>query len=636
MINNISTSRSGLITSVAQPVKNTSQIEHILTTELQNIAPEMAQELLSQFDEEKVEQLLHQQLASLITVSSQPTAFNYQYSDEELALLTVFTSQQEGLNNNEHSDKLMSRLNKSVKDIQSAYANTSDILSSLGQLGHEQKSFLASSEKRVERALGSYIDYTNRIENADDDNYRFELSVKTKEGDIINITFNLSQSYDDDAGKAVDSFSLSYQVDGDLSAAEHHALTEVLTGVGEMADEFFKLSQSSGNKYVPTGQMDMNLGFLADFNHQQLSGVDVSFSTTEGQNILSMENTLDLSYQVDQNSQQQTLEFEYNAGQSEIDFSLDMSTLGGKDVKQMQQYIDALDKNLEDSRDNSKDGDETSAFGKKGDASMQQGFALFKGAFASMSSAAQRYTAIESIASKQFIDGQAMVADLVDNMITTDSRYQGLGSESNNTLGTGISKLADFDAKFSFSMDRGDEQPKSSVELSQATQQDKSGELTGVTQSKSATTHFDYQDERPDYYDKIEDYKIGTAVKNQQLVGLDQQYKMNIDKENYRFNPETNQYELMMKRTEEIANESNIRLINKIWLETNENSHTTNKKERVEEWGKPDDFKKTNHHSHNKLVTLIGDLDKLAEDKSVKREYLIALDKVNFFMERKT
>ena len=38
---------------------------------------------------------------------------------------------------------------------------------------------------------------------------------------------------------------------------------------------------------------------------------------------------------------------------------------------------------------------------------------------------------------------------------------------------------------------------------------------------------------------------------------------------------------------------------------------------------------------HNKLVTLIGDLDKLAENKDVRREYLTNLSQVNFFMDKK-
>jgi hypothetical protein len=529
----------------------------------------------------------------------------------------------------------MGRLNKSVKNIQSAYANTSDILSSLGQLGHDQKSFLASSEQRVERAIDSYMERTNRTENENDDNYSFELSVKTKEGDIINITFNSSQGYDEKAGKTVDGFGLSYQVNGDLSASEHQALTEVLSGVGEMADEFFKLNKSSNNKYVPVGQADMSLDFLANFNHQQLSGFDVSFSTTEGQKTSSIENSLDLSYQIDQDSQQQVLVFESEAGQNKIDFSLDMSIFGGKDVKQMQQYLATLDENIEDSRHNSKEPNGLSAFGKKDDAKMLQGFALFKGAFANMSSAAQRYSKIESIAAQKFTDSRVMVADLVDNMITSDPRYQGLGDEKNNTMGAGISKLADFDANFSFLKDSGDRQPKSSVMLNQETTQKKSGKLTAVNQSKMVNTHFNYQDYRPDNYDKTENYNIGTAVEALQLVGLDQQHKMSIDKETYQLNPETNQYDLMMELTEQTKNESNIRLIEDIWFETKEDSHIMNKKERIGDDGKPEDFKKTHHHSHNKLMSLIGDLDKLADNKDFKRDYLIKLDKVNFFMDKK-
>lgn len=635
MINNVSNSPIDLTTLLAQPVNEQS---HTLTDELKNIAPEMVQELLGQFDEKRVEELLHQQFASLITVSSGPTVFDYKYSDKELALRTVISNQQDGLLNNENSDELMKRLNESVKDIHGAYANTSDILASLGQLGHKQESFLASSEQRVERALDSYIESINRIDNEDNDNYSFELSVKTKEGDIINITFNSSQGYDEKTGKTVDGFGLSYQVEGDLSEAEHQALTEVLSGVGEMADEFFKVSENSYSKYVPAGQSDFNVDFLAAFNHQQLSGFDVSFSTTESQQFGDPENNLDLSYHVDQASNQQTLTFESKADINEIAFSLDMSTFGGKDVKQMQQYITTLDKNLEDSRDNSKGESATSAFGKKDDVKIQQGFAIFKGAFASMSSAAQRYSNIESVAAQQFTDGRTMVAELVDNMIINDSRYQGLNSETNNTLGTGISKLADFDAEFSFSKEPQGQglRPKISVELDQATQQHKSGKLSGVTQSKTVATHFDYQLTRPDYYDKTESYNIGTVVKNKELIGLDQQHQVAVSKETYQFNPEKNQYELQMALNEQIVDESNIRLINDIWLETKESSYTMDKKERIANEGKSEDFNRTNHHSYKKLITLIGDLDKLAENKHVKREYLIALDEVNSFMDNNT
>ena len=613
--------------------------------DLQTNAPKISDELLSQLNNhtidealasnQKVGDILQQQLTSLFTISSTPSTLNYKLSGEELALRTVISSQHEGLLKNENSTQLIERLNTSVKNIQGAYANTSDILSSLGQLGHEQKTFLASSQQRVERSLNPYIESLNRAKYEDDDNYLFELSVKTKEGDVINITFNSSQGYDEETGEAVDGFSLSYEVNGDLSEAEHKALTQVLSGVGEMADEFFKVSENSFNPLIVPNQADMSLDFLAGFNSEQLTGFDVSFSTTQNKDLDSKENTLDLSYSIDEASNQQALVFKAVGGQNDIDFALDMSTIGAKDKQQMQQYLASLDQSLEDSRVNSTQDDKESAYGRKDDEVMQQGFALFKSAFTSMSSAAERYSKLESLASQQFNNGRAIVADLVDNMITNDPRYQGLGDKAPNTLGAGISKLADFDATFSYALDNGDYQPKSTIELSQATDRTQLGDLSGVTQSKNVSSHFDYQYSRPDYYNKEESYNVGTAVKNKELVGLDQSHEVDVDAKMYAFNPQTNQYELQMAMQEQTVSKSDIRLIDDIWLEENENSYSMHKKERDNSDDKQDDFIETNRHSHTKLVTLIGDLDKLAENKGVRREYLTNLSQVNFFMDKK-
>ena len=651
MVNNILGSQANLSTMLAQSVNNANQtsVTPSLRTsgdlqainDLQTNAPKITNELLNQLNSEsiasnqKVGDILQQQLTSLFTISSTPSMLNYKLSNEELALRTVISSQHEGLLKKESSGQLIERLNTSVKNIQNAYANTSDILSSLGQLGHEQKTFLASSQQRVERTLNPYMESTNRSKYEDDDNYLFELSIKTKEGDVINITFNSSQGYDEKTGEAVDGFSLSYEVNGDLSEEEHKALSQVLNGVGEMADEFFKVSENSFTPLIVPNQTDMSLDFLAGFNSEQLAGFNVSFSTTQNDALDTGENNLDLSYSIDEASNQQALVFKSEGGQNEIDFALDMSTIGGKDTQQMQQYLASLDQSLEDSRVNSTEDKKKSAFGRKGDDTMQQGLALFKGAFASMSSAAERYSNLESLADQQFKGGRAMVADLVDNMITNDSRYQGLADKAPNTLGAGISKLADFDATFSYALDNGDYQPKSIIELSQATEQTQLGDLSGVTQSKNVSSHFDYQYSRPDYYDKEESYNVGTAVKNRELVGLDQSHEVDVDTKMYAFNPQTNQYELQMAMKEQTVSKSDIRLIDDIWLEANENSHNMSKKERVESDEKQAEFKTTSSHSHNKLVTLIGDLDKLAENKDVRREYLTNLSQVNFFMDKK-
>ena len=120
------------------------------------------------------------------------------------------------------------------------------------------------------------------------------------------------------------------------------------------------------------------------------------------------------------------------------------------------------------------------------------------------------------------------------------------------------------------------------------------------------------------------------------MVGLDQKHQVDVSKEDYQLDPKTNQYELQMAFNEKIANESTIRLVNDIWLENKESSHSVDKKTRIRSEGGPEDFTRTQHNSHKKLMTLIGDLDKLAENKDLKREYLIELNNVDSFMANNT
>ena len=650
MVTKLQSNYANLNALLAQSVNNSNQTS--VPTGFQSrahLAPSSAtitDEMLSQFSDQQVDEILNQQLSSLLTISSAPSGSNYKLSSEEVALRTVISSQQEGLLKNERSDQLIERLNSSVKNIQGAYANTSDILSNLGQLGFNQKTFLASSQQRVERSLNPFMESFNRERYEDDDNYGFELSVKTKEGDVIKITFHSAQGYDEETGETTDEFSVSYKVDGDLSESEHQALTQVLSGVGEMADEFFKAKQSAYSRYIPANQTDFDLSFLSNFDNKELSGFDLYFSTSEGNTadadgaLLGTDNELNLSYTLDEDSEQQILEFESLNGQNNIDFSLDMSTIGAQDKSQMQQYIKALDKSLEDSQLNSSEKSTRSAFGQKSDEVMRQGLAVFKSAFSSMSSAAERYSEIESVATKQFTNGRKLVADLVDNMITRDPRYQGLGSSDKNSLADGISKLADFDAKFSFAMDQGDYIATSTTKLSQNTEHQKSAGLTGVTQDKAASTRFNYEEGKrsdipPDYYDKQENYTIGTAVKNNELVALDQAHEVDVDKKVYQFNPEISQYELKKELKETTTTESNIRLINDIWLEKNEDSYRMDERKRLSAAGATNEFRTTSSYSHTQLVTLIGDLDKLEQNKEAKREYLAVLSQVDDFMDKR-
>ncbi|WP_282130262.1 hypothetical protein [Pseudoalteromonas aliena] len=597
---------NGMPSSIAKMTQANSNSEYALTDELQSIAPEITEELLSKFSQEKVEQLLHQELSKLIPQSTQQASSTYKLSNEELTTKTIFTNYQEGLTQNKSSDDLLAYLDKSVRDVNTAYTNTSDILLGLGQLSHEQKSFLAISKKSIEETVQAYKKDEEKYEES-----KLQLSVKTLEGDTVRISIDYSKNNSIEENETM----LNYEVEGDLSEAEHMALTEVLSGVGKMADDYFSLTKTS--KYGDDSLDKIDMTFLADFNSQQLSGFDVSFSKThdnegDDKNTKYKYDTLSLSYNI--SKEQQELAFKSSNGAEKINFTLDMSIFGNKDDQQMQQYLSTLDKNLEDNRQNSKGNskDNESIFGRQSDMNMRKGFALFKDAFSSMSTAAEQYSSIESIAKEQFTNGQDIVADLVDKIIIKDPRNKDINQEQTNALGTGISKLADFDAKFEFSK-ANKTSSTSAVELKQSTELNKSGNSNEVNQSKTANTHLDYQLDRPDHYNKKEEYEINAAAQNGELVEVGQSNKVDIDKKTYQKNPLLSQYELKTKLAEKTTSESNIRIIDNVLLKTLENSSETNKTERVKNEGKFEDYKQTNHHSYNKLVSLIGDLDKLVK-----------------------
>ena len=134
MVNNILGSQANLSTMLAQSVNNVNQtsVTPSLRTsgdlqainDLQTNAHKITNELLNQLNSEsiasnqKVGDILQQQLTSLFTISSTPSMLNYKLSNEELALRTVISSQHEGLLKKESSGQLIERLNTSVKNIQ--------------------------------------------------------------------------------------------------------------------------------------------------------------------------------------------------------------------------------------------------------------------------------------------------------------------------------------------------------------------------------------------------------------------------------------------------------------------------------------------------------------------------------------
>lgn len=159
-----------------------------------------------------------------------------------------------------------------VAAIESGYLKTSNILSGLGALDRNVDSYIQKSQTRV---IGGVEDLKSRYESGINQNYidlpvekrdSFSLVVKTREGDEVKIDIR----YDDSRSKPNDrayglkftsnELSVSYKVEGDLSKSEQEALQKLISGLGDVADQFFS------NK----GQLDEYVD-LSRFNFDQLA-----------------------------------------------------------------------------------------------------------------------------------------------------------------------------------------------------------------------------------------------------------------------------------------------------------------------------------------------------------------------------
>lgn len=651
MISKIDNNSAQLIDMLKQTTHIPENIEQ--STAIDEVILGDIQATLTQFSDQDVDKLLKQQLAGDIVISKGMQSFYNEYTTEELAVRTIVSNHQEGLKNNENTDQLMSRLDDSAANFRTAYTNTSSILSSLGQLGPDQKSFLASSEQRVERAMSSYTEAIHRHFNGkenDGDKNVFEVQVKTQEGDIITISLHSAQGRDVETGENVDSFTLEYEVEGDLSKEEHDALTSILKGVGELADEFFSFNQISDNYQrnlaFQTNQAQLSLDFLSDFDNEQLASLDFSLSNSDGIKDPWMSNNLDFSYQFDQEKQEQEFSFNWEAGSRVTTFDLNMSALGNADQDQMLEYLAMMDENFEESSADGSQFFDNPYMRERYEEDLiaaTTGFSMFKSAFSNMSSQAERYTNLESQAQKIFDEGRSLVADLTENMIKNDPRYQGLSEVEKGSFSEGFSNLADFDTKFSFSP--GTKDSFTELEMSQETQKKQIGKYSGINQQKNIEANSsDYYGDK-DVHHKDESYTITAGEKSGSLVGLDQEHTVNVVDQKYEYIVKEGFTGLQeTSRTSEASkSESSIRLVEGIWQEKIDDTHIENEKklsfefnpeyatnENVDKYTPVvDEVQKV---KHTQLVRIIGDLTALNKDDKLANKYTEKLIAANNFM----
>jgi hypothetical protein len=582
---------------------------------------------------EQIDSLLKKQLMTQFSISTMSSVeldmLKFNSKAEDMAISYITKNVQQGLGKGENAAALTHILDQSAQNYRKAYSNTSSILDKLGKLGPEQQSFISRSEYRVERAITGFNEYQMRQDNAESDKKTFDLTLKTQEGDTVTIRFSSAQSIeqggmsytvDDSSDNTLDSFQLSYQVDGDLSEKEYKAMQTIFANVGELADDYFS-SVANEDTYIPQGSnAALSKDLLAGFDSQQLAGVDLSMALWQGQE----ENGDDVnySYQFNNSSQEQHFSMERNRHMFKpVNFDITTSTYGGKDAAQLAQYLQVMDSRYQDVN---------GGLASHTDKHLAASIDMYKTALSSMFDLSDRHSQIQQQASEHFANGRQLVADLTNKLISTDKRYQKMSTGKDNIFQEGMSKLADFKSKFK----SGDKNHYGYFDVSQQqkTTMTAEAEFEGMKQQKSynSQTLSGHGAIGSIGTKKSEHYETKAIIDKGAVVALDQQSDA---KRNDKIHTKID-YGVYVSELIETKNSasSSMRLIEDIWTQNTENSNSTKT-----------DFKvtvgrevalhsvKINTEASQKQ-RLIGALDKLSDNDFLRKKYAPKLENVNKFM----
>ncbi|WP_281558970.1 hypothetical protein [Thalassomonas sp. RHCl1] len=595
------------------------------------ISVQTREKFISAIEEyEAVNKLLKQQLqqefsnASTISQEQITAVPGYDAKAEELAVHFVTRNVQHGLKRGSNADELTEIINQASENVRSAYSNTSGILEALGQLGPEQKSFISKSEYRVERALTSFSEAIYRDERGESDQQLFELSVKTREGDVIDIQFSSSQGYEQASGHTLDSFELSYEVDGELSEQEYQALQGVFSQVGQLADDYFPGDRPSGYNIFGGGVSghDFTLDVLKDFDTEQLAGVDLSIGLWEGGEGDLRTERLDYSYAFDAKNQQQSLKLDWiTSGAHEVSFDIDSSTIGRLDQAQLAQYLDVIDNSYEEVSKS-----QSSRYNTLTPTALES----YKTALSSLFSLADQHTRQMDFSELESADKGRLAAELTNDMIETDSRYQAMADDKAHVFKEGFSLLADFNSSFVV----GEEDYKGHINLAlkQETSSSQSLDYTGVEQTKAydVTTLRGYAETGSKILDTSEQYNIKAATKGGNVVAVDQEQKFDSKEQTAAY--VGGGISTGKETVTESIDTSSLRLIEDIWTQDiSHNKDTTTESKTF--YGEEVKYqsRKTSQEA-SQTSTIIADIDKLKDNKFMREKYAPQLLKTNQFM----
>lgn len=130
----------------------------------------------------------------------------------------------------------------------------------------------------------------------------FEMEIKTREGDIVKLSYSANQSAGFQASRIADengiaqalsaysgkSENLSFSVQGDLNDEEKHAIANLMKGVDKLAQDF----------YGGDMQGAMQHAMVLDMNKEQLSSLSLDLSYTQSRSAITAYRQVDA---IDQN-----------------------------------------------------------------------------------------------------------------------------------------------------------------------------------------------------------------------------------------------------------------------------------------------------------------------------------------------
>lgn len=198
--------------------------------------------------------------------------------------------------------------------------STSNIFSKIGSLSRETNDY--SNQARGLRMASTKVNDKTALDfnsPAGRTNQTVKLSIKTKDGDIIDIKLQHNEG-------ALESLEFSFSVTGKLSKEEQEALDKLATKLGEVADEFFR----NGNT---------QLRGLKEFDDAQLESFHIEFTRPKDDAYV----TMNYDYRVDNKARHLTAN---DIDGYSLDISSDLELMGnaGKGIYSLQSYIQLISK----------------------------------------------------------------------------------------------------------------------------------------------------------------------------------------------------------------------------------------------------------------------------------------------------